>query len=405
MNEQHEPKAKGWWIPEQVCDAFDRGNINCTSVILLAHIDSLANAKLGCIASNEYLANKIKLSEFQTRQIIQELIKLGLVVRVSFNGRVRELSTPWTTLKLNEQHADSSKTNSETVEKATVSLLKKQQAKSPILRAKKQPLLDKLNKQEKKTNSPAAALRASGTGVFVKSSLNEVNPQKTIYQVWAELLFNELEKRHKICGKVNLRNWTNTFRKLSTQLGVDNGRIEKVLEWYLPNIGKQYVPKAYSAEGFADKFIQIEDQMNEDPSIKKEVELSEDLDKLHEYLMEKYKWPNGSDSAVSFVLQKSWENYQAFVSKYKQWNPDSENMQLIDTTLSESELIQKPKLFLRDWFKWVNEQIIGWKDWSGRLENYIWNLDHKLYTQRVLRLLSDNDISSKDWEAFKKNLK
>jgi len=42
----YSPKFKGWWIPEQACDAFDRGDINCTAIVLLAHIDSLANAKL-----------------------------------------------------------------------------------------------------------------------------------------------------------------------------------------------------------------------------------------------------------------------------------------------------------------------------------------------------------------------
>jgi hypothetical protein len=60
--------------------------------MLLAWIDALyCKEHGGCYASNEYFAKKLRLKENTINILISKLVKLGLVERVSFNGRQRIL--------------------------------------------------------------------------------------------------------------------------------------------------------------------------------------------------------------------------------------------------------------------------------------------------------------------------
>jgi len=193
------------------------------------------------------------LSEFQTRQIIQQLIKLGLVIRTSFNGRVRELSTPWTSLKLNDQHADSLKTNSETVEKPTCRLLKNQQTESTVLRAEKQSRIDKLSKQENKTNCMSGAEPRKHNGFL---DLNGIDQSSKEY-IWFDKLRTAVRHSRTLEHQRNIndKKWINEFQQLLIETNNDYERIDKALEWYLPkmgkvSIGKIFIPQIFSAAAF-----------------------------------------------------------------------------------------------------------------------------------------------------------
>jgi hypothetical protein len=50
-----------------------------------------------------------------------------------------------------------------------------------------------------------------------------------------------------------------TFAKFRRAENLEKRRIKEVLHWYSDNIGKAYVPVAYSAETFCKKFLAIED--------------------------------------------------------------------------------------------------------------------------------------------------
>jgi len=136
------------------------------------------------------------------------------------------------------------------------------------------------------------------------------------------------------------------------------------------------------------------------------VELSEDALKLHQFLIDTYQWPNGSEVDLPFVLRKSWSNYSSLKDQQEKLRVGApDKLLLIESILIENGLFKRPRAFLRDWFKWVNEQIVLYKDWSGKLENYIWEIDHSIYFSQVLKILSDHSISSNDWENFKSYIK
>lgn len=78
---------KGIWIPREI---WLHPDLLPLEMMLWAEIHSLYSRESGgCYASNEYLAEKFKVSERYVREMISKLKALGLIVDVSFNGRVR----------------------------------------------------------------------------------------------------------------------------------------------------------------------------------------------------------------------------------------------------------------------------------------------------------------------------
>lgn len=61
--------------------------------------------------------------------------------------------------------------------------------------------------------------------------------------------------------QMNIRGWPEIFRKLRQINKVSPKRIKRVLKWYARNIGGEFVPVAYSAQSFREKFTRIEDAM------------------------------------------------------------------------------------------------------------------------------------------------
>lgn len=88
-NQNPIPRARftGIFIPSEILEIND---LTPTDMILLSWIDSLFCKEYGgCFASNDYLAEKLHLKEKTISKNISKLIELGLVEKVSFNGRFR----------------------------------------------------------------------------------------------------------------------------------------------------------------------------------------------------------------------------------------------------------------------------------------------------------------------------
>jgi len=61
-----------------------------------------------------------------------------------------------------------------------------------------------------------------------------------------------------------ITSWTNEFRRLHEQAGIEVSRMEKALEWYREHARDQYVPVIASGFAFRDKFLRLEDAMVRD---------------------------------------------------------------------------------------------------------------------------------------------
>ena len=124
-------RCTGLFIPIEILEM----NLSMAQQHMLAYIDGLYSEEHGgCFASNEWFAKKFKLKENTIRIIIYDLIKLGLVERVSFNGRqriIRACKENWFKMKSQSQ-ADCDLNHRQGVIKITGRPLLKSQA--PIYR-------------------------------------------------------------------------------------------------------------------------------------------------------------------------------------------------------------------------------------------------------------------------------
>ena len=79
---------KGIWIPK---DIWLNKELNALDKIIYAEIDSFSSTEVGCIVSNEYLADFCQCSTSKISKAVKKLIELGLIEVVSFDGRHRKI--------------------------------------------------------------------------------------------------------------------------------------------------------------------------------------------------------------------------------------------------------------------------------------------------------------------------
>lgn len=77
-------------------------------------------------------------------------------------------------------------------------------------------------------------------------------------------LHKVLIKKRKIFRTVNKSQWARTFKKFRIDNNLKKKEIKETLKWYIDHIGNKYTPKAYSAKSFCDKFVKIQDAMEND---------------------------------------------------------------------------------------------------------------------------------------------
>lgn len=201
---------KGVWIPKKIY--LDK-NLSWTEKILLVEIDSLDQGR-GCYASNKYLAKFLQKSESRIANLICKLRKQGMVRNRRFDGRKRYIS-------LTENGKSALPKTGSILENSNKNLLaaKNRQGELKLKKAKKLTFSNKCSQKLEKV----------------------------------------IRKKRKICRKIDQKKWTQQFQKFRSTTKIKKSRITKILNWYIEHIGEKYVPKAYSAKGFCEKFMQIED--------------------------------------------------------------------------------------------------------------------------------------------------
>ena len=74
---------------------------------------------------------------------------------------------------------------------------------------------------------------------------------------FAERLRGILQKHDKIMKKVNLRLWAKDFAALEVSRGP--AEVKETLDLYAEHFDYEYMPQAYSARSFSEKYIRIRD--------------------------------------------------------------------------------------------------------------------------------------------------
>jgi len=79
----------------------------------------------------------------------------------------------------------------------------------------------------------------------------------------AYILVRAIQKMRKTTRRTKIWKWIPQFEKLRTLDGIEKQRIKNALYWYISHLKDKYVPKVYSADGFRNKFFQIEAAMEQ----------------------------------------------------------------------------------------------------------------------------------------------
>lgn len=95
-----------------------------------------------------------------------------------------------------------------------------------------------------------------GDGLGVVKTNKKNSPNKFDNKQAKELL-EGLQKKRLIQRKPSIAKWPDEFRKLRELDKISKKSIREVLGWYLKNMGDEYVPQAFSAKSFREKFDYI----------------------------------------------------------------------------------------------------------------------------------------------------
>lgn len=119
-------------------------------------------------------------------------------------------------------------------------------------------------------------------------------------------LTNAVKDIGKFSGRLNYNKWIMEFVKLEERY--DQPTIMKVMDWYIKNIGKEFVPEAYCASSFRKKFDQIKKQADE-----VHVDVKELTERQQKFLrrLGRFNW-GGCERGLAKVVQTSFERYEVF---------------------------------------------------------------------------------------------
>jgi hypothetical protein len=102
---QLETRFRGLWIPADICNMIESGEIQVIEAYLLATIDRFVSSKgEGCWASNDRLARLLGgITERRVQQMISSLIDKGLVRRFYTREHPRMLETIYSRIRRSKQ--------------------------------------------------------------------------------------------------------------------------------------------------------------------------------------------------------------------------------------------------------------------------------------------------------------
>lgn len=243
MSENHTNEFQGNWIPAEVFQMVDDGDISIKEAWLLVLISNLVkHGKDGrdCFASNQYLAKKLQVEERAVKYMLRRLKSAGLVQQTGFDGRLRFLTTSWSNVVSDvECPSRRAKNCTPDVQKIAPIIYKHKKQHSPSLRSDTFEILS----IKKTTNW-------TGFGQRLRDSIQQKMPNGRTASKWGA-----------------------DIRALHTADGYTPAEIEQVLDWYCKALVREgdinvhnpnYYPVAYSGGAFRKKFIQLSSKMRRD---------------------------------------------------------------------------------------------------------------------------------------------
>lgn len=236
---------------------------------------------------------------------------------------------------------------------------------------------------------------------------------------WARDLANALRAKRKLQRPVDLNKWKGAFQSLAKLESKET--ITQTLQWYVQNLDKEFVPQAYSARSFKEKFPAIIKAAQRDAVQPAQVEVSKVAQEIAEHLALKL-WPKGSASQLPNVVQRSLTNYHNLLKEMTKRLRRLEDLTLHGKfkTIQERMAVVRlrglmrflldgklhtPHNFVILWFLDVQASVIRWADWNGSLERYVFDLDNPRFTQDMSNACYEYTHDHRSWTRLLEYIK
>jgi hypothetical protein len=346
MNDAPQPQFRGWWIPVAVVRLLESGAINPTETILLGMIDGLVSEDRGCFATNAYLAEKLNLKPRRVQVMLAKLKDLGLIRVVGQDARRRYLETCWSRPEIGAQkNARQGRSKMRPDRKGDDTSYLSAGPDRPSTgngEGESMPFFQELE-DAKETKDRGKASQADTNN--------------------AKKLEDGLRSRNKLMRQVSRQAWADEFRKMRELDGIHDSEVETVLNWYAANIGKQYVPQAYSAKAFRERWPAIVEAKGRDKTTIVASDVATDIATK----LTKTPWPKGTGPQVIAAVQMSLDAFDDFAKRRRELAARTDNAKLKRWLVKLDELMGTRRSFVVVWMEQVRKRVERWPNWSGHL--------------------------------------
>jgi hypothetical protein len=191
---------------------------------------------------------------------------------------------------------------------------------------------------------------------------------------WAKELHDALVKKGKLMRKPKLSSWAAELRSLRSLVG--EARFEACLDWYCDNVGKKFVPEAFSAASVKTKFSSIESAMVRAKEKEKPL-VSPKAQAIAERLKPSLYWPKGSLVSLEGSVQRGLDNLAKWRASFSSLGSHQRMLMRLSEHL---EAVLGSDTFVIDSFMvFLNDQLQGWDEWNGDLLAQAWTPRHRYF--------------------------
>lgn len=342
MNETHEFKFTGIFLPKHILQLFDTGDLSCREVMLVAMVEGLAGEE-GCYASNTYLGERLGVDGQYASRLINRLVEKEILKVWNDAGGKRRIITGF-------QHLE-------------------QMSEGPT--------------GVGGGSDRRGTLAPSKEGVYRKGYISGRSPEgfgvsgKSWCEQAAQVFIRELSTRRLLMRQPSIKAWAGEFQAILGQ-GVPKKELKETILWYLQMLHAPYMPQAYSARTFRDKYPTIRrrflKEQKEGVGLVSPKDLTPQEMRVYEVLQH-FCWPKGSKDQVPGVLRQSIANYKAFLAKAEATTLPA-NLREFHRWMQAAHFGQVGSTMER-YFYHLFERLVGWESWGGDLTPYIWAPDIK----------------------------
>jgi hypothetical protein len=207
------------------------------------------------------------------------------------------------------------------------------------------------------------------------------------------------ERAKYTTGPPNLSTWAKHFRRLRRHVPCD--QVERVLDWYEGAIGGEYVPQAYNAKSFREKYPALLSAMRRAKGHATDVEaqaVSPDGQGVCDRL--RLAWPNGEAEQAPALATQTHSAYKAFRTFLREHALDSDGMRGLPLAERKDsrwrflagilcERLPSADSYTEGWLKAMHKMATTWDKWNGNLLRQQWHPEHKRFLKYIAYHIDD----------------